>query len=131
MEPQRRVPRDWENLPSMVMVPVSRGFSFRDLVNSITKQAPEKELVCLVHWGWATSQEQAFHRIQLLYQFADDPGLVLMRFLAPVRGQEQLIIRASFMRKIASEVEESTLFNLTECLSQLARKEGLHTMTVE
>lgn len=114
----------------MVMTPVSQGFSYRDLVKSIVDQAPDKELVCLVHWGWTNSREQAFHRIQLLYEFADDPELVLMRFLAPVPGQEQLIIRASFMRETAAEVEVSNLYDLAERLSQLARTSALHTKTV-
>jgi len=115
----------------MVMAPVPRGFSYSDLVKSITGQAPDKQLVCLVQWGWTSSQEEAARRISLLYEFADDPQLVLMRFLAPVPGQEQIIIRASFMRETVSQVTASNLFDLAERLSELAREKGLHTTAVE
>ena len=131
MSGKKQVPRTWENLPSMVMTPVPRGFSYAHLVKSITDQAPDKQLVCLVQWGWTTSKEDAARRIQLLYEFADDPLLVLMRFLAPVLGEEQIIIRASFMRETVSQVMASNLYDLTEHLSQLARQKGLKTTTVE
>lgn len=131
MSEQKQVPRTWENLPSMVMAPVPRGFFYSDLVKSITGQAPDKQLVCLVQWGWTSSQEEAARRISLLYEFADDPQLVLMRFLAPVPGQEQIIIRASFMRETVSQVTASNLFDLAERLSELAREKGLHTTAVE
>ena len=131
MDTQQRIQRDWENVPPMAMVPMRKGFSYSSLVKYVSEQAPDKELVCLVQWGWTTSQEQALHQIQLLYEFADDPELVMMRFLAPVLGQEQLIIRASFMRKTVSEVEVSNLYDLVERLSQLATKQGLHTKTLE
>jgi len=131
MSEHKHVPRTWENLPSMVMAPVPTGFSYSHLVKSIADQAPDKQLVCLVHWGWTSSQEEAARRIQLLYEFADDPRLVLMRFLAPVPGQEQIIIRASFMRETASQVTASNLFDLAERLSRLAIEKGLNTTTVE
>ena len=131
MSEQKRVSRTWENLPSMVMTPVPRGFSYSHLVKSITDQAPDKQLVCLVQWGWTSSEEDAARHIQLLYEFADDPQLVLMRFLAPIPGQEQIIIRASFMRETASYIAASNLFDLAERLSQLARERGLNTTTVE
>jgi len=131
MSEQKQVPRTWENLPSMVMAPVPRGFTYSHLVKSITDQAPDKQLVCLVHWGWTSSEEDAARRIQLLYEFADDPRLVLMRFLAPVPGQEQIIIRASFMRETVCQVAASNLFDLAERLSQLAREKDLNTTTVE
>lgn len=131
MNEQKQVPRTWENLPSMVMAPVPRGFSYPHLVKSIVEQALDKQLVCLVHLGWISSEEDAARRIQLLYEFADDPQLVLMRFLAPVPGQEQIIIRASFMRETVSHVTASNLFDLTERLSILAREKGLNTTTVE
>jgi len=131
MNNRQQVPHTWENLPSMVMTPVPRGFSYSHLIEEITKQAPDKQLVCLVHWGWTSSQEDALRRINLLYKFADDPKLVLMRFLAPVPGQEQIIIRASFMRETASQITASNLFDLAERLSELAREKGLNTTTVE
>jgi hypothetical protein len=87
--------------------------------------------VCLVSWDWTSSREDAARRIELLYEFADDPRLVLMRFLAPVPGQEQVIIRASFMRETAPQATASNLFDLAECLSRLARERGLNTTTVE
>ena len=131
MSEQKQVPRTWENLPSMVMSPVPKVISYSHLVKSITDQAPDKQLVCLVNWGWTTSQKDAARRINLLYEFADDPRLVLMRFLAPIPGQEQIIVRASFMKETVSQVAVSNLFDLAERLSQLAREKGLHTITVE
>lgn len=131
MGKKKQVPRTWENLPSMVVAPVPKVFSYSRLVKSITNQAPDKQLVSLVQSGWSTSQEDATRRINLLYEFADDPQLVLMRFLAPIPGQEQIIIRASFMTEIVSQVAASNLFDLAERLSQLAREKGLHTITTE
>lgn len=131
MSKYKQVPRTWDNLPSMVMVPVHRGFSYSHLVKSITDQASDKQLVCFVPWVWTSSEEDAARRIQLLYEFADDPSLVLMRFLAPVPGQEQIIIRASFMKESVSQVTASNLFDLAERLSRLARENGLITTTVE
>ena len=128
---QFRVPRTWDNLPSLVMAPIARGFSWGQLFESIVRQAPDKELVCLVHLGWTSSREDAERRIQLLYEFADDPRLVLMRFLAPVPGTEQVIIRAWFMRETVSQVTATNLFDLAERLSQLASQKGLTTITVE
>lgn len=125
----QHVPRTHENLPSMVMIPVNNGFSYSNLVTSIIDQAPDKELVCLVDWGWTISQEDASRQINLLYEFADDPQLVIMRFIAPDREQHQIIVRASFMRETVSQVAVSNLFDLTECLSELARKKGFHTTT--
>ena len=126
-----RAPRTWDNLPSLVMAPVATGFSWHQLFESIVRQAPDKELVCLVHLGWTSSREDAEHRIQLLYEFADDPQLVLMRFLAPVPGTEQLIIRAWFGRETVFQITATNLFDLAERLSQLARQKGLKTITVE
>ena len=126
-----RVPRTWDNLPSLVMVPVARGFSWGQLFESIVRQAPDKELVCLVHFGWTSSREDAERRIQLLYEFADDPRLVLMRFLAPVPGTEQVIMRAWFMRETVSQVTATNLFDVAERLSQLARHKGLNTVTID
>jgi hypothetical protein len=113
------------------MAPVARGFSWGQLVELIVRQAPDKELVCLVHLGWTSSREDAERRIQLLYEFADDPRLVLMRFLASVPGTEQVIIRAWFMRETVSQVTATNLFDLAERLSQLAGQKGLNTATVE
>lgn len=131
MSEEKKAPRTWENLPSIVMTVVPSRFSYSHLVKSISDQAPDKQLVCLVQWGWTSSEEDADRRIQLLYEFVDDPKLVIMRFLAPVPGQEQLIIRASFMRETASEIKASNLYDLAERLSRLARTKGLHTKTVE
>jgi hypothetical protein len=131
MSQLKHAPRTWENLPSMVMTPVPKGFSYSQVVGLIANQAPDKELVCLVYWGWTSSQEDAARRMNLLYAFADDPDLVLMRFLAPIPGQEQIIVRASFMRDTVSKVSESNLFDLAERLSHLAMVKGLHTTTVE
>lgn len=128
---QYRVPRTWDNLPSLVMAPVAKGFSWSQLFESIVCKAPDKELVCLVHLGWTSSRDDAERRIQLLYEFADDPRLVLMRFLAPVPGTEQVIIRAWFMRETVSQVTATNLFDLAERLSELARQKGLNTTTVE
>ena len=131
MQEQRRVPRTWENLPSMVMAPVPPRFAYSDLVRMVTDQAPDKQLVCLVNWGWTSTQQDAARRIELLYEFADDPKLVVMRFLAPVPSEEQVIIRASFMKNTAQQVAASRLFDLMDRLYEIARNYGLHTMTVE
>lgn len=131
MSEKKHVPRTCENIPSMVMLPVPESFSYSSLVTLITDQADDKQLVCLIQLGWTISEEDAARHIQLRYEFADDPMLVLMRFLSPIPGQEQIIIRASFMRDTASKVTASNLCDLTERLSQLARERGLNTTTRE
>jgi hypothetical protein len=126
-----QVPRTWDNLPSMAMVPVPEPFSFQTLTAYVSEEASDKQLVCIVVWGWTASQEEAFRHIQELYRFADDPSLVLMRFTAPVPGNEQLIVRASFMRDIAPHVTATRLRDLIDELSLLARERGFHTTTVQ
>jgi hypothetical protein len=126
-----QVPRTWDNLPSMAMVPVTEPFSFQTLVGYVSQEASDKQLVCIVVWGWTVSQAQAFWHIQELYRFADDPSLVLMRFTAPAPSDEQLIVRASFMRDIASHVRATRLRELIDELSRLARGRGFHTATVQ
>ena len=126
-----QAPRTWDNLPSLVMTPVPNPFSYAVVVDSILREARDKELVSLVHLGWTTSKEDAQRRIQLLYEFADNPRLVLMRFLAPVPGTEQVIIRTWFMRETVSQVKATNLFELAERLSELAREKGLNTTTAE
>ncbi len=129
-ETRGKVP-NWESLPSLAMIPVHEPFSYPELVSYVSKEAPDKELICIVVWGWTVSQEKAFQHIQYLYAFADDRRLVLMRFTAPVLGNEQLIIRASFMKETSAEVKANRLQELIEQLSGLAKARGLHTKTVE
>lgn len=131
IDQHERVERNWENLPSIVMMPVQKDFTYNQLVNAIQSQAMDKELVCISYWGAAQSQEQAQHQIELLYQFADDPDLVLMRFLAPTPGEERIILRSFFMRETASQINATDLYELAEDLSQLARNQKYHTLTVE
>ena len=131
MNEKKQVPRTWENLPSVVMTPVPVSFSYFQLVQSVMDQSHDKQLVCLVQWGRTCLEEDADRLVQLLYEFADDPLLVLMRFLAPVPGEEQILVRTSFMRETVSEISASNLFDLTEQLSQLAREKGLNMTTVE
>lgn len=126
-----RVPRTWENLPSLVLTPVASGFSWSRLVESIVRGAPDKELVCLVSLGRTSSRIDAERRNQLLYEFADDPKLVLMRFLAPIPGTEQVVLRAWFVRETMSQVTATNLFDVVGQLSQLAKQRGLRIVTVE
>jgi len=123
----QRVPRDWDNLPSVVMTPVPRGFSYATLSQSIRKQAPDKQLVSLVEWGWTVSQAQALEDIQRLYEFEDDPKLVVMRF----PGDTQIIIRASFMHDTAKKIIADTLASLATALLREANARGLKTTTVQ
>ncbi len=115
----------------MVSMPVPNAFAYPRVVDSIIREAPDKELVQLAHLGWTSTREDAQKLIQLLYEFADDPKLVLMRFLAPVPGTEQVIIRAWFMRETVSQVKATNLFDLAERLSELAREKGLNTTIAE
>lgn len=131
IDQHEQVERNWENLPSIAMLAVQKGFTYSQLVNMIENQAMDKELVCLYYWGAAHSQEQASHQIELLYQFADDPDLVLMRFLAPTPGEERIILRSSFMQETASQINATELYELAEDLSQLARNQKRHILTVE
>lgn len=128
---EKQVPRTWENLPSMVMAAVPRVFSYERLARSIVDEAPDMQLVCLLPSGFSESQDNAARRIHLLYEFADDPLLVLMRIVARVPAQEQIIVRASFMRETVSQVAASNLGDLAARLSQLAKEKGRHTTTAE
>jgi hypothetical protein len=128
--PIQRVPHDWDHLPSMVVIPVNR-FVFNDLLRAITEQAPDKQLVCLTGLHKQMSQKSAFSDIQLLYEFADDPLLVMIKFLAPTPGAEKLIIRSSFMKENSLNISASNLYDLAAQLLMMARKQGLHTKTVE
>jgi hypothetical protein len=125
------LPHTWDNLPSMAMVPVSEPFSFPTLAAYVSKEAPDKQLVSIVVWGWTASQEQAFRHIKELYRFVDDPSLVLMRFIAPFPGEEQIIVRASFMRDIVPHVTATRLRELIDELSRLACERCFHTIAVE
>lgn len=127
---RQRVAHNWDNLPSMVMMPVPRSFVYCDLARQAATQAADKQLVCFVAWGWTSSREQAFQHIEQLYDFADDPKLVLMRFRSPTPDEDQLIIRATFMRETASQIQETTIYELAERLSSLARERGLRTKAV-
>jgi hypothetical protein len=128
--PIQRVPRDWDHLPSIVVMPVNR-FVFNDLLKTITEQAPDKQLVCLAGLYKQMSQKSAFSDIQLLYEFADDPLLVMIKFLAPTPGSEKLIIRSSFMKENSLNISASNLYDLAAQLLIIARKQGFHTKTVE
>jgi hypothetical protein len=119
--------RTWDNLPSMVMLPVRNGFSFDALSQSIRQQSPDKDLVFLVEEGWAASQSEAMNDIQRLYEFADDAKLVLMRF----PGNQRIVIRASFMHETALWVRASTLSGIAFELILEANKRQLNCTTAE
>jgi hypothetical protein len=54
----------------MVMKPVPRMFSYSELVKLITDQAPDKQLMCLVQWGWTSSQEEAARLLKLRHRIS-------------------------------------------------------------
>lgn len=124
-----RAPRDWDHLPSLAMTPVYEPFSYRELVKYMCAQAPDKQLVCVVPYGWGTTQEQAFRDIELLYEFADDPKLVMMCVIGPRPTDIQVILRGTFMRESVTHVEATTFRDLVAKLSDLARDRGLRTTT--
>jgi hypothetical protein len=126
-----RAPRTWENLPSVAMAAVPPTFAYSHLVQAVLAQAPDKRLLCLVGSGRATSPEDATRFIDLLYEFADDPQLAVMRFLAPVPGEEQIIVGVSSMREAVSQADVPSLYDLADSLQQPAREKGLHTLTTE
>jgi len=131
VDTSHRVPRDWDNLPSLAMTPVYEPFSYQKLVHYVSMQAPDKQLVCVVPYGWGTSPGQAFRDIQLLYEFADDPKLVLMCIVGPLSKDVQVIIRATFMQESVSQVEATSFHDLISKLSDLAKKRGLTTKTMK
>jgi hypothetical protein len=59
------VPRTWDNLFSMVSMPVPNAGAYARVVDSIIREAPDKELVQLVHWGRTSTKEDARRHIQL------------------------------------------------------------------
>jgi hypothetical protein len=126
-----KVPRDWDNLPSLAMTWVYEPFSYYELVRYVSMQAPDKQLVCVVPYGWEVSPGQAFHDIQLLYEFADDPKLVLMCIVCPLSNNIKIIIRATFMQESVSQVEATNFRDLIFKLSNLAKSRGLTTKTVK
>ena len=127
----RKVLRDWDNLPSLAMTPVYEPFSYQELVRYVFTQAPDKQLICVVPYGWGTTQGQAFRDIQLLYEFADDQKLVLMCIVGPLSSDVQIILRAAFMRESVSQVKATTFRELISKLTDLAKKHGLKTKIVK
>jgi hypothetical protein len=124
------VRRNPDDMPSMVAIAVPARFSYPDLARHISTFAPDKQLVSLVSIGWTNTPEQALRLIGHLYSFVDDSKLAVLRFPVTAAAEDHLIIRATFMRDTVGEVRQTTLPDLAERLSQLARERRLHVMAV-
>jgi hypothetical protein len=109
------------------MVPVPSRFSFRDLAGQIVSQAPDKELVCLVEFGWGTSAESAGRDIEDLFEFADEPSLAFLEYA----NEARFIIRASFMRATSSSVGAQTFGAIRDELRNIAKAQGLKTLAID
>ena len=127
---KKDVNHTWDNLPTLAVSPVKEPFSYREFVRYILVTSPEKELINIVPFGWETSKIQAIYETKLLYEFVDDPKLVLMSISLNVNNKIQLIIRASFMRDSVVHIEASTFNDLTSKLSDFAKKRGLNIKIV-
>jgi hypothetical protein len=109
------------------MTPVPPRFSFHDLAAQIVAQAPDKELVCLVEFGWGTTREAARKDIEDLFEFADDPSLAFLEYA----GEARFIIRAAFMRAAAASVAAQSFSAIRNELRQVAKARGLRTLAIE
>jgi hypothetical protein len=132
-----KIPRNHETLPSVVLMPVPNEFSYAYLARLSAAQAADKQLVHVMTIGWASDQADAQAKVQAqthqvlgqLHAFVDDPKLELLRIPMADRLKDNLIIRATFMRDTAGEIEQTTLPALAERLTRIARERGLHVKT--
>jgi hypothetical protein len=102
------------------------SFDYSEVIHMINIESVNKELVCLVVFGWGISQEEALGQIELTWNFADDPKLVSLLF---PKGN-QVIVRASLLNTNVPQIIASTIYELTDQLSNLAELRGLLVNTV-
>lgn len=119
---QSKVPRTWENLPSMAMLPLPSSFDFAVVNRMIITEAGGKDLICLVEYGWTASEVDALNQIELTWDFVDDPNLVAITF----PNEDQIIVKASFLKSSVSQISASTFSNLAQEIRALAKSKGLH-----
>lgn len=106
------------------MTPVSEPFSFRDLTAYILKASPTKDLIEVVPYDWETTQGEAFRDTELPWEFADDPKLAFIFRSSANPKKQGILIRASFMKEAAGEIEATTWRTLIDSLSRWAARRG-------
>jgi len=123
----RPIERTWSNLPSVATTPVYEPFSFRKLTSYILKQT-KKDLISIVPYGWDTSFSEQFYEMDHFWEFAEDSSLVAMFRDSKNKQRVQVIIRASFMKRAATQIEATTWCELIDKLSIFAAECNLRTI---
>ncbi len=120
-----KVERNWENLPSVAMVPIGRSVDSQALINAV--KMSNKDLLCLIPFGADLTPESSHRQIELSYEFADDPQLVLM--ILEFNGL--ILIRAAFFIEHANDIRAQTTKALLEGLVEQADRHGFTYKFVE
>ena len=109
----RRVPRNWENLPSCTMM-LLEDFDSHQIIAAA--RSSSKDIVCLITAG-AAVDPTGFGQIELLYEFADDPSLTVLTW----RGM--VFVRRSFLA--SSGLPTPTFSQFVQALRSEAQRQGL------
>lgn len=123
--PRSHVERNWENLPSVVMIPIGRSVESQDIVNAASTSG--KDLVCLAPIGAEIKEQDAQRQIELSYEFADDPRLAFM----VMEFNGLVLIRSSFLLQHAGHLRTHTAEDLLTGLLDQAQRHGWRHQFVE
>ena len=124
-ESPSRVARNWENLPSVVQIPLfGEGISVRELTAAV--KSSNKDLVWLAPARGSVSQQDGMTMIDYTYHFADDPRLAVQFH----EWNGNVIIRGSFFMEIAPQLSSPTVGDLLVELMRLAAGRRLTVETI-
>lgn len=124
-QPKHRVKRNWENLPSVVVIPIGRSVESQDIVNTVRSSG--KDLVCIVPLGSDIKEQDAQRQIDLSYEFADDPRLAFM----VLEFNGSILIRSSFIVREGAALNTHTTEDLLMGLLNQAQQKGWNYQFLE
>ena len=120
-----RVQRNWENLPSVLQIPLlGEGISVAQLIAAV--RSSNKDLVWLVPARGSVSQQDGMTMIDYAYHFADNPRLAVQFH----QWNGNVIIRGSFFLEIAPQLGSPTVGDLLVDVMRLATGRGLAVETI-
>ena len=124
-EAPSRVQRNWENLPSVLQIPLlGEAVSVTQLTAAV--RTSNKDLVWLVPGHGSVSQQDALTMIDYTYHFADNPQLAVQFH----EWNGNVIIRRSFFLGIAPQLGSPTVGDLLVDVMRLATGRGLTVETI-
>lgn len=115
--PIHKVARTWDNLPSCTMMMV-QDFDLDQIIAAA--RSSNHDIICLISPRLSISPASGSDQIELLYQFADDPELAILRH----RGF--FYVRRHFLIEAGSDLVSSSLSHLTADLRKAAKRKGLN-----